>query len=83
MNGSIPMFWVSVTNFLVKKSPLIIILNHEEQDYSGKSNGKRGVTRGCPVPFFSLDETNPASPCYYISNVPNFRKNWQVDNLVI
>ena len=48
------------------------------QNTLGKANGKRGIGRSCPAQFFPIDDTDPNSPCYHISLVPNYRKNWQV-----
>ena len=45
---------------------------------NGKTTGKRGVARRCPIQFFSLDEEDPTAPCYSISTEPNVRRNWQV-----
>ncbi|EFX86648.1 hypothetical protein DAPPUDRAFT_236603 [Daphnia pulex] len=47
---------------------------------NGKTTGKRGVTRRCPIQFFSLDENDPTAPCYSISVEPNVRRNWQDAN---
>jgi hypothetical protein len=48
---------------------------------TGKTTGKRGVARRCPIQFFSLDENDPTAPCYSISVEPNVRRNWQVFRL--
>ena len=48
------------------------------QDSLGKVNGKRGIGRTCPHQFFPVDDNDPNTPCYHISLVPNYRKNWEV-----
>lgn len=65
-------------NFLCHRPEKKVILFTTAQDYFGKTNGKRGALASCPAPFFSLDEKDLKSPCYFINTQPNFRKNWQV-----